>query len=84
MSKPPDLIQGTLDLLLTDIMLPQMDGLQLAREARARRPGLRVLHMTGFSGEALRLKDTMEPGSPVLEKPFSFDGLARAMRQALD
>lgn len=74
---------GRLDLLLTDIVLPGMDGLRLAREARAKRPGLKVLYMSGYSEEALRLKHTTDPDVPLVEKPFTFEGLARAVRGAL-
>jgi CheY-like chemotaxis protein len=75
--------QGPVHLLLTDISLPGMDGLRLAREVRARHPETRVLYMSGYSEEALRMKDTADQGVQLLEKPFTFKGLATAVKQAL-
>ena len=76
--------EGTVHLLLTDIMLPGMDGIALARETRARRPGIKVLYMSGYSEEALRLKDAADPGVQLLEKPFTFKGLAAAVKKSLE
>ncbi len=76
--------QGPVHLLLTDIMLPGMDGLALAREARARRPDIRVLYMSGYSEDSLRLKDAADPQVHLLEKPFTFKGLAGAVKKALE
>jgi two-component system cell cycle sensor histidine kinase/response regulator CckA len=75
--------QGPVHLLLTDIMLPGMDGLTLAREVRARQPGIKVLYMSGYSEEALRLKDVADPSVQLLEKPFTFKGMAAAVKKAL-
>jgi CheY-like chemotaxis protein len=75
--------QGPVHLLLTDIMLPGMDGLSLAREVRARQPGIKVLYMSGYSEEALRLKDVADPHVQLLEKPFTFKGMAAAVKKAL-
>jgi CheY-like chemotaxis protein len=70
-------------LLLTDLMLPGMDGLALAREARAKRADLKVLFMSGFSEEALRLREAGGADAQLLEKPFTVEALARAVRAAL-
>ena len=71
-----------IDLLLTDIMMPGgLLGLELADEARERRPGLRLLCMTGHADELAERRDT--PGPPVLAKPFGRDALAQAVRLAL-
>lgn len=70
------------DLLLTDLMLPGMDGVSLAREVQKRRPGTRVLYMSGYSEDALKLREA-GGSARLLEKPFTVEGLAQAVRTAL-
>jgi two-component system cell cycle sensor histidine kinase/response regulator CckA len=70
------------DLLLTDIVMPQMRGGELARRLEERRPGLKTLFMSGYlGGEALLGK---EGSTPFLHKPFSLDDLAHSVRELLD
>lgn len=76
--------EGDLHLLLTDIVLPGMDGLTLASEVRKRRPGIRLAYMSGYSEEALRMKGAVDPSVPLLEKPFTFEGLAAMVRKVLN
>ncbi len=76
--------QGPVQLLLTDMMLPGMDGASLAREAHTRRRDIKVLFMSGFSEESLRLKGAVGPAVHLLEKPFTVEGLAARVRAALD
>ncbi len=64
-------------LLLTDICMPDMNGVALASEMRLSQPGLRIVYMTGFSDRK------MEPGSKVLQKPFTFEELKRVVESAL-
>jgi CheY-like chemotaxis protein len=71
-------------LLLTDLVLPGMDGAALSRKARTLRPGLKVLFMSGFSEDALQLKGAVEPGFVLLEKPFTLEGLTGKVRAVLD
>lgn len=73
--------EGELHLLLTDMVLPGMDGLTLAREVTKRRPDIKLIYMSGYSEDALRMRDT---SVPLLEKPFTFDGLAGLVRKVLD
>ena len=75
--------EGDLHLLLTDIVLPGMDGLALAREVRRLRPDIRLAYMSGYSEEALRMKGSVDPSVPLLEKPFTFEGLAAMVRKVL-
>jgi CheY-like chemotaxis protein len=63
-----------LDLLVTDVGLPGLNGRQLADAARVRRPTLPVLFITGYAGEALN--DALPPGMAVIAKPFPLDLLA--------
>src|SRR5262249_32283655 len=60
-----------IDLLLTDVVLPQMSGFDLVREAQAIRPDIKVVYMSGYSDR--RIRDAWEPDgtAPVLEKPFT-------------
>ncbi|WP_332812300.1 cell cycle two-component system response regulator CpdR [Sphingomonas sp.] len=57
------------DLLLTDIVMPEMDGIELAQKAAALAPAMRVMFITGFAAVALRAGKTA-PDAKVLSKPF--------------
>lgn len=74
---------GPIHLLLTDLVLPGMDGVTLAKQLRTLRPEVRVLYMSGFSEDVLRLRGAAEPGFVLLEKPFTLEGLASNVRAAL-
>ena len=58
------------DLLLTDIVMPKLDGVEVARHARVNQPGLRVTFITGFGEGALRARNIEIDGMRVLSKPF--------------
>ncbi len=74
-----------LDLLLTDVVMPGgYNGRELAEEAVRRRPGLRVLYMTGYSRDAILRDGRLAPGVHVIGKPFSVDELAEKVRERLD
>jgi CheY-like chemotaxis protein len=70
---------GEIHLVLTDVMLPQMSGLQLAGELRQRNPNVRVVYMSGYPDQELASPDEM-----FLAKPFNPVGLAQMVRKALD
>ena len=72
---------GPIDLLLTDIVMPDLSGDELARELRKRRPNLRVVYMTGYSGEMDAA--TLRIDGPVVQKPFTRDSLLAAVAEAL-
>jgi PAS domain S-box-containing protein len=77
--------QGTaIDLLLTDVILPKMNGRELARRAQTLRPGLRVLFMTGYSRNAIVHQGRLDPGVDLLQKPITRDQLAAGIRALLD
>lgn len=66
------------DLLLSDMVLPRgMDGVEIVRRARALRPELKVLYMSGYSDAG----DSLD--APLLQKPFTLPGLAAAIEEAL-
>jgi CheY-like chemotaxis protein len=71
-------------LVLSDIVMPGMSGPEMAAQARARRPELKVLHMSGYPGETFTRHNTVVPGTLFLQKPFSVETLTQAVRAALD
>jgi PAS domain S-box-containing protein len=74
-----------IDLLLTDVVMPGgVNGKQLADAAVGRRPGLRVLYMTGYTRDAIVHQGRLDLGVTMVSKPFSFEELASKVRQVLD
>jgi CheY-like chemotaxis protein len=77
--------ENHIDLLLTDIVMPQLNGRELADRLRDMRRGLRVLYMSGFMKEAiLKYYGISITGIPFLQKPFTRETLARKVREVLD
>lgn len=72
-----------IDLLLTDVVMPGMNGRSLADEASKRMPGLKVLFMTGYSRNAIVHNGRLDPAVSVIQKPFSQDVLAQRIRRML-
>ena len=58
------------DLLLTDIVMPGLDGIEVARQAAAKHPGLRIMFITGFAAVALAAGESAPAGAKVLSKPI--------------
>ena len=58
------------DLLLTDIVMPGLDGIEVSRQAAAKHPGLRIMFITGFGAVALAAGDKTPAGAMVLSKPI--------------
>jgi PAS domain S-box-containing protein len=76
---------GRLDLLVTDVGLPGgLNGRQLADAARASRPGLKVLFITGFAETAALGNGPLEPGMQLMTKPFALDALATRIRAIIE
>ena len=73
---------GTIHLLLSDVMMPGMKGPELAERLRAVRPGIRVLLMSGYAAEVVTPADL--EGATFLSKPFAPAALAKAVKSALD
>jgi signal transduction histidine kinase len=70
-------------LLFTDVVMPDMNGRQLADEARRRRPSLRVLFTTGYTRNAIVHNGVLDPGVQLIGKPFTLDQLARKVADVL-
>lgn len=77
--------ENRIDLLLTDIVMPQLNGRELADRLKDMRRGLRVLYMSGFMKEAiLKYYGISITGIPFLQKPFTRETLSRKVREVLD
>jgi signal transduction histidine kinase/CheY-like chemotaxis protein len=72
------------DLLLTDIVMPGLNGRQLAEEMQKRRPGVKVLFITGYSRDAVAHQGRIDPGVSMLQKPLTQAVLAAKVRDMLD
>jgi CheY-like chemotaxis protein len=75
--------RDAIQLLVTDIVMPQMNGRQLAQQFMAERPGLKVLYMSGYTDDQVLVQDAAAVPS-FLQKPFTPDVLARTVRAVLD
>jgi PAS domain S-box-containing protein len=71
-------------LLVTDVVMPQLGGRELAATLGAARPGMRVVFMSGYAAEALGPRGVVDPGVPFIQKPFAPEALARKVREVLD
>ena len=72
------------DLLLTDLVMPQMSGRRFADSLRAAHPNIKVLFISGYLEESLQPHDRCEPGMFFLPKPFDVEQLSAKVREALD
>jgi two-component system, cell cycle sensor histidine kinase and response regulator CckA len=76
--------EGPIHLLLTDVIMPQVDGYQLSDYLRFHRPEMKVLYMSGYGSSAGPGRQGLKRGTQVLPKPFCKDALLLAVRQMLD
>ena len=76
--------KGTIDLLLTDVIMPGMNGRELATRVNALLPDVRVLYMSGYAENAVGMDGTLDAGINLLQKPFSLPALKDRVREVLD
>jgi len=74
-------------LLLTDVVMPRLNGVELARRLTRQRPDTKVLYMSGFAVVGAQIESLsgpgLEPGDPILPKPFSSETMTRKVREVL-
>jgi two-component system cell cycle sensor histidine kinase/response regulator CckA len=75
---------GVIDLLLSDVVMPQMSGPELARRLATLRPTMKILCMSGYTDDAVVRHGALEAGIAFIQKPFTLDTLARKVREVLD
>ncbi|GAB6096453.1 hypothetical protein JCM14469_27060 [Desulfatiferula olefinivorans] len=74
----------SIDLLITDVIMPSMNGRDLAEHLKSDHPGLRVLYMSGYAADVITDENDLDEDSDFIGKPFGIDDLARAVRRILD
>jgi PAS domain S-box-containing protein len=75
---------GTFDLLLTDVIMPGMNGRVLSEQLLPRQPGMKVLYMSGYTDSFIAGHGVLDPGTNLLHKPFTEEVLIRKIREVLD
>jgi len=76
--------KGEIDLLLTDVVMPKKGGRELAEDLRKTLPSLKVLFISGYTGDFAVRNAILESGAVFLQKPFSMQSLAKKIREVLD
>lgn len=72
------------DLLLTDVIMPGLNGRELAEQLRVRQPGLKVLYMSGYTADIIETRGLLDTGIRLLQKPFAAEELCVRVREVLD
>jgi PAS domain S-box-containing protein len=74
----------TIDLIISDVVMPELGGRELGSRLAALRPDLPILFMSGYTGDDVIERGLLEPGVPFQQKPFPAEGLGRTVREMLD
>ena len=77
-------LSAPLDLILTDVVMPQMSGRELAERAASIKPDTKVLFMSGYTNDAIVRHGVLDSGTWFIQKPFAADALAARVREVLD
>ena len=75
---------ATVDLLMTDVVMPGMSGRELAEQLSRLRPGIKILYMSGYTDHAIVHHGILETGAVLLQKPFTLSTLASKLREILE
>jgi PAS domain S-box-containing protein len=75
---------GPIHLLLTDVVMPQMSGPEVAEKLAIARPAMRVIYMSGYPDHPVFAKSGVQEGTAFLQKPFTMDALTQRVREVLD
>jgi two-component system, cell cycle sensor histidine kinase and response regulator CckA len=75
---------GTIHLLLTDVVMPELNGPELAKQITSLRPGIKVLFTSGYASESLANRGSFDPAVAFIQKPYRPKALARRIREILD
>ncbi len=75
--------KGTIDILVTDVVMPGIGGRELAKKVLAKRPTTRVLYLSGYTEDAIATQGALGPGTAFLQKPFTLQNLAKKVREVL-
>ena len=75
---------NAVSLVLTDVVMPGMNGRKLAEEAKQRQPALKFLYMTGYSRNAIVHQGRLDPGVELIQKPLTSEQLSNSVRRILD
>jgi PAS domain S-box-containing protein len=73
-----------IDVVVTDMVMPELGGREFASRLQQSRPGTRIVFMSGYTEDAVIRQSLLEPGAAFIEKPFTPDGLSRKVRAVLD
>jgi PAS domain S-box-containing protein len=75
---------GVIQLLITDVVMPRLSGRELATRLAAKRPGLKVLYISGYTDDSIFRHGVLEGGMAFLQKPFNLKSIAQKVREVLD
>jgi YesN/AraC family two-component response regulator len=75
---------GEIQLLITDVIMPEMNGRDLANNLQSLYPRLKCLFMSGYTADAIAYQGVLEEGVHFIQKPFSVKNLAAKVREVLD
>ncbi|MGC4081426.1 MAG: response regulator [Vicinamibacterales bacterium] len=76
--------RGDINLLLTDVIMPGLNGRQLAEHVQAIRPNIRTIYMSGYTDDSVVQQVVLQADAFYIQKPFDAETLGRTLRQALE